>query len=339
MKARSNTLKLLPTLATLILLGCGAQNEGENPTAAPATPAVDVSPAEPVSEAVEIRPAPSWQEGANTTYFGVLDEDIFMTDGSWVGEPYVEGGASAPRAGLAAGFLLTGDLDGDASEEAVVLVWSNTGGSGTFDYLAILDRDANGAVINRATAPLGDRVKVRSATIEDGRIVVDVVQAGPEDAACCPGQKMRRTFALEGETMKETSAEDEGRLSLADLAGEWKLVRFGNDEAMPEGVEITLQFQDTTIAGKAACNRYTGSVAPGDSPGSLSLAGPMAMTRMMCPHPLMDWEQRYAAALEGLAQFTFVAGRLVLSWRTDDETGTLVFARSGGGAGGETAGD
>lgn len=330
MRARSYTLQSLPILATLILLGCGPQNEGENPTTGPAAAAVDASPAEPVSEPAEMRPAPSWQEGANTAYVGVFDEDFVMTDGLWVGEPYVEGGASAPRSGLAAGFLLTGDLDGDASEEAVVLVWSSTGGSGTFDYLALLDRDANGAVINRATAPLGDRVKVRSAVIEDGHVVVDVVQAGPDDAACCPGQKMRRTFALEGETMKETSTEDEGRLSLVDLAGEWKLVRFDNDEVMPEGVEITLQFQDTTIAGKAACNRYSGSVAPGDSPGSLSLAGPMAMTRMMCPPPLMDWEQRYAAALEGLAQFTFVAGKLVLSWRADDESGTLVFARSEG---------
>lgn len=332
MRAQSDTLQLLPILVTLILLGCGPQNEVEIPTTRPAAAAVDASAAEPVSEAAEVRPAPSWQEGANAAYVGVFDEEIVMADGIWVGEPYVEGGASAPRAGLAAGFLLAGDLDGDASEEAVVLVWSSTGGSGTFDYLAILDRDADSAVINRATAPLGDRVKVRSAAIEDGRIVVDAVQAGPGDAACCPGQKMRRTFVLEGESMKETSTEDEGRLSLADLAGEWKLLRFNNDEAMLEGIEITLQFQDTTIAGKAACNRYTGSVAPGDSPGSLSLAGPMAMTRMMCPPPLMEWEQRYAAALEGLAQFTFVAGKLVLSWRADDESGTLVFARSEGEA-------
>lgn len=332
MRAQSHTLQWLPILATLLLLGCGPQNEVENPSTGPAAVAVDASAAEPVSEAAEIRPAPSWQEGANAAYVGVFDEEIVMADGIWVGEPYVEGGASAPRAGLAAGFLLAGDLDGDASEEAVVLVWSSTGGSGTFDYLAILDRDADGAVINRATAPLGDRVKVRSAAIEGGRVVVDVVQAGPEDAACCPGQKMRRTFALEGEAMQETSTEDEGRLSLADLAGEWKLLRLGNDEALPEGIEITLQFQDTTIAGKAACNRYTGSVAPGDSPGSLSLAGPMAMTRMLCPPPLMEWEQRYAAALEGLAQFTFVAGKLVLSWRADDESGTLVFARAEGEA-------
>lgn len=332
MRARFNALQWLPLLAMLILPGCGAQNEGDNPAPGTAAAAVDASAAEPVSEAAEIRPAPSWQEGANAAYAGVFDEDIVMADGIWVGEPYVEGGASAPRAGLAAGFLLAGDLDGDPSEEAVVLVWSSTGGSGTFDYLAILDRDADGAVINRATAPLGDRVKVRSAAIEGGRVVVDVVQAGPEDAACCPGQKMRRTFALEGEAMQETSTEDEGRLSLADLAGEWKLLRLGNDEAMPEGIEITLQFQDTTIAGKAACNRYTGSVAPGDSPGSLSLAGPMAMTRMMCPPLLMEWEQRYAAALEGLAQFTFVAGKLVLSWRADDESGTLVFARAEGEA-------
>ena len=36
---------------------------------------------------------------------------------------------------------------------------------------AVLGRNGGGAVSNIATAPLGDRVKVRSGAIEDGRIV------------------------------------------------------------------------------------------------------------------------------------------------------------------------
>ncbi len=191
----------------------------------------------------------------------------------------------------------------------------------------MLDRDASGAALNRATVPLGDRVKIRSAALEDGRVAVETVQAGPEDAACCPGQKMRRTFTLEGNSMTETSTEDLGRLSLSDLDGEWKLVRFGADEAVPEDVEITAQFADGAIAGRAACNRYTGGVTAGDMPGDLSLSGPMAMTRMMCPPPLMEWEQRYAQALEGLAQYSFVAGKLVLNWRDESGGGSLFFVR------------
>jgi heat shock protein HslJ len=335
MNKPSGILQLLAIPLTLGLAGCGAQNDGASPPAEPPA-AVNAAPvAAPVSDAAQTLPAPSWQEAANATYGGVFGEETTMADGLWEGEPFVAGGASAPRAGLVDDFRLSGDLDGDGAEEAVVLLWSSSGGSGTFDYLAVLDRDANGAVINRATAALGDRVKVRAAAIEGGRVVVDAVQAGPDDAACCPGQKMRRTFVLEGEKMTEASTEDQGRLSLADLEGEWKLLRFGPDEALPADVEITLQFQDGAIAGKAACNRYTGGVVPGDMPGTLSLSGPMAMTRMMCPPLLMDWEQRYSAALEGLQQFSFVAGRLVLYWRGDDDAGTLTFVRAPAGAPGD----
>ena len=128
-------------------------------------------------------------------------------------------------------FLLQGDLDGDGTDESVALLWTSTGGSGTFDYLAALDRAADGSVVNRATAALGDRVRLRGAGIEDGRIVLDLVQAGPDDAACCPGEKIRRTYQLEGESLAERGAEQQGRLSLADLAGEWQLTYFARGEA------------------------------------------------------------------------------------------------------------
>jgi heat shock protein HslJ len=318
---------LILALSVLALSACGPREGGEDRQTAAAEPTSAAPVAEPAKPAPAAQAAPSWQEAANAEYAGVFDEAVVLRDGIWEGEPYAEGGASAPRAGLAEDFLLSGDLDGDAAEESVVLLWSSSGGSGTFDYLAVLDRDATGAAVNRATAPLGDRVKVRSAALEDGRVAVETVQAGPQDAACCPGQKMRRTFTLEGDTMTETSTEDLGRMSLADLAGEWKLVRFGADEAVPDDVEITAQFAEGVISGRAACNRYTGSVTAGDMPGDLSLAGPMAMTRMMCQPPLMEWEQRYAQALEGLAQYSFVAGQLVLSWRDESSGGSLFFVR------------
>jgi heat shock protein HslJ len=48
---------------------------------------------------------------------------------------------------------------------------------------------------------------------------------------------------------------------------------------------------------------------------------------MMCQPPLMEWEQRYAQALEGLAQYSFVAGSLVLTWRDESSGGSLFFVR------------
>lgn len=319
----------LPALVLLVLglSACGPRDGGENPQATAADRGAKAPVVESVAPTVVTQAAPSWQEAANVMYTGVFDDAVMLHDGIWEGEPYAEGGASAPRAGLADGFLLTGDLDGDAGEESVALLWSSSGGSGTFDYLALLDRDASGAALNRATVPLGDRVKIRSAAITDGRVVVETVQAGPEDAACCPGQKMRRTFTLEGNSMTETSTEDLGRQSLSDLDGEWRLVRFGANETVPKDVEITAQFTNGAIAGRAACNRYTGGVTAGDMPGVLSLSGPMAMTRMMCPPKLMEWEQRYVQALEGLAAYSFTAGKLVLIWRDESGGGSLFFVR------------
>jgi len=314
-------------LVLLILAGCGPQGVEQGQQTASNAPGAEPPAAPPATGAVPIQPAPAWQDAANAAYPGVFEETIVLVNGTWEGEPYVAGGVSAPRAGLAEDFLLSGDLDGDNVDEAVVLLWSSGGGSGTFDYVAVLDRDVGGAVSVRAIAPLGDRIKVRSADIANGAVVFEVVQAGPDDAACCPGQKMRRTFVLEDETMTETSAEDQGRLSLADLAGTWRLRRFAVDETVPPEVQITAQFENSNIAGSAACNRYMGSVQEGDVPGSLSLSGPLAVTRKMCPPPLMDWERRYLAALEGLVQYSFVAGRLVLTWRKDDDAGTLLFDR------------
>ena len=184
---------------------------------------------------------PSREEAAEFSYTGVADATIELSRGEWEGDPWVEGGASRPTAGLARDFRLTGDLDGDGAEESVFLLWTSSGGSGTFDYLAAMGRAEDGSALTLATTALGDRVKVRSAEVTGRRVVLEVLQAGPEDAACCPGQKMRRVFALEDGVMSEVSSEDHGRISLDDLSGEWRLTHFGWNEEVPEGIDISLR--------------------------------------------------------------------------------------------------
>lgn len=325
-------LLLLAVMAGLALASCDRAGSPAEGSAAPASRAAE-QPAEPPPMSPGTA-APTLEQAANLAYSGLFDgEPVTLTGGEWTGEPYVEGGASAPRAGLVQGFSLRGDLDGSGDEETVVLIWTQTGGSGTFDYLAVLDHDGAAAVHNRATVPLGDRVKLRSAAISAGTVVLETVEAGPGDAACCPGQKLRRTFALKANAMNETATEDQGRLSLADIEGDWVLTRMGRDGAVPDGIEIILTFAGETIGGKSACNRYSGSVAMGDTPGSLYLAGPLAGTRMMCPGPQMEWEDRYLHALNHLSGFSFQATHLVLTWRDDGEMGSLRFRRGSSQAG------
>ena len=280
-----------------------------------------------IREAPELSTAPTIVELENLTYVGVNRTPVVLTTGKWQGQPFTAGGASRPSVGLVSDFRLHGDLNGDGVAEVVVLLWSNSGGSGTFDYIAVVGRDETGSPLNLATAALGDRVKIRSAAIEDGLVIIDTVQSGPDDAACCPGQKFQRMFVLSGHTLNEVSSEDQGRQSIKDLAGvEWVLTEFNRGEALPDGTEITLRFDGDRITGKSACNRYTGSVTEGETPGALTVNGPLAGTRMACPPPADEMERRYLNSLQSIIQFSFVTGNLELTWRKENQLGAMIFA-------------
>ena len=147
-------------------------------------------------------PAPDPSEVRNATVIGLFDSPVTLRDGRWEGEPYVAGGASRPMAGVIEGLSVAGDLDVDGTGETVAFLWSSTGGSGTRNYIAVFSNGANGA-INRSTMLIGDRVKLREARIADGRIEVDVVEHGPDDAMCCPSVDATRAWFYDGQSLRE----------------------------------------------------------------------------------------------------------------------------------------
>jgi hypothetical protein len=100
---------------------------------------------------------------ANMTYPGITGADITLEDARWEGKPYVEGGAARPAAGMVEDFLLAGDLDGDGTDEVVVLLWESSGGSGTRSYVAAVGRH-DGDTVNLGTALVGDRAQAETAT-------------------------------------------------------------------------------------------------------------------------------------------------------------------------------
>jgi heat shock protein HslJ len=247
-------------------------------------------------------------------------------EGRWEGKPYVEGGASRPSAGLVEDFALAGDLNGDGSNEAVVLLWRSGGGSGAFSYLAVMGR-SDGEVKNLATAEIGDRVKLRSGRIDDGLIILDVLQQGKGDAACCPMQLATRTWSMVGGQLVEGDMEITGTLSLDTLAGtEWMLAELNRNEPIQEGAEVSLVFGEGKVSGKSACNRYSAGVEQGEAPGDLMI-GPAMGTRMACPGKLMELERKYLDALSHVTGFSFLAGKLVLTWEKDGNWSVLIFDR------------
>ncbi len=252
---------------------------------------------------------------------------ITLYNGKWEGKPYVEGGASRPRAGLVEEFYLTGDINGDGRDEAIVMLWQTSGGTGSYSYLAVMGKK-DGGIINIGAALVGDRVKLRSGRVVDGTIYLDVLQAGETDAMCCPTTLATRVWSLTDGQLREGKVKVRRTLSLAALDGsEWVLTEL--ESAMPgaEGAEVTLTFADDRISGKSACNRYSANSEDGDVPGSL-IIGPVMGTRMACPGELMDVERRYLEALSQVSSFSFHNGSLSMSgMNKEDNPIRMLFSR------------
>ncbi|MGH7557644.1 MAG: META domain-containing protein [Gemmatimonadota bacterium] len=107
----------------------------------------------------------------------------------------------------------------------------------------------------------------------------------------------------------------------AELLGTtWRLVEFDAGDPVPEGIEITAEFREGGIAGRSACNRYTGPVEIDLAAGTIE-TGPLVSTKMACPPPQMESEARYLGALERAKGLTLEAGRLTI--QAEDEAGGM----------------
>jgi hypothetical protein len=89
-----------------------------------------------------------------------------------------------------------GDVTGGGREDAVVILVSQPGGSGSFYDLAVVQRQEED-LMNLARIQLGDRIQIKSLLIENGEIVVDMVIQGPKDAMCCPTQYVSNHYILD----------------------------------------------------------------------------------------------------------------------------------------------
>lgn len=92
-----------------------------------------------------------------------------------------------------------GDLNGDRRDEAIVLSICNTGGTGNFSEGFIFAMKA-GKPSLVARIPGGDRAYggLRSARVENGLLVVESNDVGPEGGACCPQVKVTTKYKLAG---------------------------------------------------------------------------------------------------------------------------------------------
>ena len=193
---------VLAAFITLMLAACAAPNSSTEPTAQPIPTAPQPATAiiEDVVTTSDIPADLSFEALGELSYHGILEQPVTLTDGKFEGEPIIEGGASRPVVNLLSQPVSYGDLDNDGQPAAAVVLVSNSGGSGTFVYLALV-QPRDGALENVATSFLGDRVQVKSLSIEGEHLVVTLLSHAPDDPACCPSQEEVRLFRLSGEQL------------------------------------------------------------------------------------------------------------------------------------------
>jgi hypothetical protein len=92
-------------------------------------------------------------------------------------------------------FYAIGDIDGDEVADAVVVLATETGGTGTFISLAGLV-NVEGGLQPAGVVLLGDRVRVSELSIVNGLVRVDYLRQGTSDPLCCPTQEASGVYAL-----------------------------------------------------------------------------------------------------------------------------------------------
>ncbi len=92
-----------------------------------------------------------------------------------------------------------GDLNGDRRDEAIVLTICNTGGTGNFSEGFIFTMKAGKPSLG-ARIPGGDRAYggLRTTRVENGLLVVESNDAGPDGGACCPQIIVTTKYKLAG---------------------------------------------------------------------------------------------------------------------------------------------
>jgi len=138
----------------------------------------------------------SLQSLQNGTYLAFGLQDVTLTDGVYTDPNFNPANTgSAIHDTFMGQSMAFGDLNGDGSEDAVIVLGTNTGGSGTFvEIMPVLN--VNGAPQLAGSLQVGDRAPVNALAIQNGVVTASVMVAGPNDGLCCPSVSETWTLAL-----------------------------------------------------------------------------------------------------------------------------------------------
>ena len=260
------------------------------------------------------------------SYSGLFpDRMITLSDGLAY---YEENDPGRPYVQLIDHLIVTGDPNGDRMMDTVVPLVDYSTGSGDFIFLTV--------VLNVREEPtsldaflIGDRSPVKSMTIDDTQIIVEMIGPGPNDPACCPTWNMRKVFNLEAGKLVELSSEEISKASLDDLTGtRWHLINLNLDqEPVQTDSVITLQFDDSQINGSSGCNSYNSSVSGDEENPQTFVVGPITVTQKVCSESISNKEMTYLTRLTEVVSWRYDFGYLSLIYKlNEDSFEELIFA-------------
>jgi hypothetical protein len=124
----------------------------------------------------------------NATYQIPDRGSVTLTNGQYQGDQFTVTLGKA---------IAIGDLNQDGTDDAAVILAVETGGSGTFMYLAAVTQSpTDNLPSNPDTYFLGDRVQIKSLKINNGAIRIKMLKAKPTDPMCCPTNTVIEAYQL-----------------------------------------------------------------------------------------------------------------------------------------------
>jgi hypothetical protein len=132
------------------------------------------------------------------------EEKRTFKDGQYEVETKIEGESCASCIEKASmGEIVLGSLSNSEDKEAVSIIYSETGGSGTYVYLNLYVNKNGKMVQSGFPIFLGDREKVEKVTIKNKNIILEMITHGKGEPLCCPTTKEIRIFKVENGSLKK----------------------------------------------------------------------------------------------------------------------------------------
>jgi len=253
--------------------------------------------------------AAGWQSLSSIKVSGVFDQAVYLTHGQYQGQAWPDS-HSRPELRLWPELFAAGDIDGQAGDETVSLLSETSGGSGERVYLLAAQTTGDSNQVWPA-ALLGDRVKLRALWIRDKQIVLDLVEAGPDQPLCCGTELNRQIWQLDNDRLSLMEKQHQGQLSIQAWADErWYLLDRPGDRLQAVHPSCTyLSVDGNQIVFEVSGRRYLGKLTE-HSPGRINISD---ITSDEAGNNGMALPQN--SLLKQLAlvnQYSFRAGRLLL---------------------------